>query len=188
MKVLLLLLLTSACANMYRENPYAVNSVDKFVRQCHLPVFIACHPDLNDEYCDLVNKSTNYWNRSVGERLFFNLGRIDLSNEGVLHSVVLFGINPNLNKKSYAITRFHYDTHGCMQYTSVEFGEVVLKQSNEVLETVIRHELGHVLGLDHIDELFTFNRIMNPCIAASEKHPVEIGDEEREVIRTIYLR
>ena len=55
----------------------------------------------------------------------------------------------------------------------------------EVFETIVRHELGHVLGLK--DNYLEWNAIMSAVAAEGmQEHPVEANHEERKALRELY--
>ena len=190
MKILILFFLVSCAAPLYRENPNSKSDIDRFVRQCSLPIFIGSDVNLTKEMANIVSNSADHWNNITGMHLFVNLGSVNQEQSTINDAFVLVRMEKGFSMKNHihAITNYKFDDRGCMHYTVVTLNPDHFYRGNDFLRTILRHEFGHVLGLGHIEEMFTFKKIMHPHIGMSYNHPVSVSEYETEAVKIIYAR
>jgi len=186
-RMLALLFFISCAQAAYFENPKAKADSDKIVRQCSLPVFIASDQNLTALRADMVGSAATHWNHSVGMDLFMDLGILDWASREPNDAFILVSVEETVEMKDKlcGITRFGWDQKGCMHFVSIHVNPKCLKKGNEIFETIVRHELGHVLGLTHVDD---FTKLMNHSIEETLQHPVDVSQEEIERVKNLYMR
>lgn len=187
-RMLPFLFLLSCAHSPYFENTKAKVESDKFVRQCDTPVFVASDKNLTVLRAELVTNAVTHWNQSVGMDLFMDLGVLDWADSNAPNDAfILISLDETdeMKDKLCGITRFKWDERGCMRTVSIHINPKCLKKGNEIFETIVRHELGHVLGLTHVDD---FTKLMNYSIEETLQHPVDVSQEEIERVKNLYMR
>lgn len=184
-----LLLLLSCAHSPYFENDRALVCEHRYLRQCSLPLFIGSAPNLTDSRVKKVSSAVEHWNNATGMKMFFDLGVIEIPEllDEPNDAFVLVSVQEDeeMKDKLCGVTHFRWDQQGCMHFVSIRINPKCLEKGDEIFETIVRHEFGHVLGLTHIND---FTKLMNPSIEETLQHPVDVSAEEIESIKNLYMR
>jgi len=162
---------------------YYYDSSGKIVKHCTVPILYSISYEVPFEYHSLIIDSFEHWNDFSGYNLFYYGGVSNYLPENPLtNGVVIIGID-NFDGNSLAITNLKYGK-GCINVVKVNIDEKFLNRNDlEILQTVVRHEAGHVLGLNHSN---VFTDLMWKYVGNDRQHPVDVSDREIEILKKIY--
>lgn len=159
------------------------------IRQCG-EVFYVYQDELTDTRVEQVRASFDYWNRVVGKRVWIDGG----SSEGIdpADGYVIVRFVDHIRSKAgdsadlrvAGRTTYAWKPDGCMAKTVIHIARDETEgYSAPWVETYIRHEIGHALGLDHNDDP---DGLMWPEVAGYGLEPVGVTPDEREQVRDLY--
>lgn len=126
-----------------------------------------------------VERAAAIWNSLVKEELFQFVGTSTTTRSPDTGEVVIFGLVSQA--ESQADTHFYVDRE-TGYYTLTFITVPILTEAYLESITIIMHELGHVLGLDHDPQLP--DSLMHPVIKTPLLLPT---DSDLEVIKSTYF-
>lgn len=136
---------------LYRESEEG-----HLVRQCRLPLYYVIENDIPDKYKEMIVSGFDYWNkvaRTHGKKrgdIFMPIRVEDSIDEIDLSDIVAV---MTLNVKfdgMLAATMYTDEPDGCTSQADIFILDYTLEtQEDDVVEAVIKHEIGHVLGFGH---------------------------------------
>lgn len=179
MRFFLLLIACQSCAYIDWERRY-----------CSPPAMVVFAEDIPPDIQVAVREGMEYWNRMTNKRLFIDGGMTDwtyTARELMAMVPIMIKYDSTIEKAgACAVTKFR--KFKCMHNVRVSFNvDCMSELSDEKKLTVARHELGHVLGLDH-------NRFANSVMKADvltlpeSYHPVEASWRELEELLIKYKK
>lgn len=127
----------------------------------HIPVTLELHKSYPPEYEDILKKAAQHWNESAGMTLFRfvrteGIALTDKPNKDTISSIHWLLDWPEAQKNQQALTNLYWKDN---QLTEADVGvdnkyfNFYLDQPSTPydvhLESLLIHELGHVLGLKH---------------------------------------
>lgn len=184
------LLLSCAATSPYFINKKAHRESDKLVRQCNLPIMVGSHYDVTALRADRVTSALKHWNEVTDTEFFFDLGYLeewkdlpDMPMDGFV--VIRIKEDEEMRDGLCGLTYFAWDVKGCIKASLIHINPRCLKHGDDIFETIVRHELGHLLGLTHVND---FTKLMNPKIEETLQHPVDVSSEEAILIKRLYGR
>lgn len=131
-----------------------------------------------------VRHAFMYWNHIIGQELFQE-AQWDEINENNQYVTVQFDYNciPLFYWSGSTIVKFYKDRPNIATIKLCK--KTFEKENNFIQESIVRHEIGHVLGFDHSD---FGNCLMFFSIDYYKynDHVKDVCDEEKETVRRYY--
>lgn len=173
------------------HNPYFVSESGVRAKQCSFPVFFAIDPSVPDEYKQVIIQGFQYWNGIVRDNAYFYIGEFDQfvveESWKVVPDIVAVSAPEEYAERGCAISLFcHNVDSGCIFEARVVINKSCVRRHNlKWVETLIRHEAGHLLGLNHNKKE---DSLLNPQINASPDHPLFASEQEIKWIKDLYKK
>jgi predicted Zn-dependent protease len=148
-------------------------------------MFVTASPSVPKRLEPVVKRGFEYWNSVLGKTAFLATPGLELEpGETGTSWIILVGVESEYRKTSCAFTSLQWHTYNsCIFETWVKINPKCLDRKEAWLESLIRHEAGHALGLRHSDELF---ELMYPTLQDSLQHPVDASEGEIRAVRKLY--
>jgi hypothetical protein len=160
------------------------------VVQCEFPVKVRVHHRLSNNYVVLVKEALAQWNHALGfEGFVFDgvtfidaLGHPEETMDFTVVQQATYIVAPHQESLGWTDVRTVNST-GCVVNSDVFLTVSLFERGDlRLAQTVILHEFGHVLGLEH--------RNSSGCIMrtqiSSEFGTEEVSDEEIEALKERY--
>lgn len=157
--------------------------------QCVIPTHVGIATGATQAEVKIINQAISYWNNTSKQRqYFFNLGTI--SSEVESYAFTSIQIVDQLTKQtiggikqvcgdSYLLIN---NTTGCINKVIIRISKQCTKDSG-ILETVVRHELGHALGLADTND---FTKLMFHNTEPTVQHPVNVSWSNLMTLESMY--
>jgi hypothetical protein len=163
------------------------NDNDMQVRQCSLPLIFAVTSETSNEMANQIKDGVLYWNDALGKETFLYGGHVNFGiNDPFGGGFLAVGIVPDLpqyrNVYPCAITRMNVATNGCVMRVLIKIRKSCTSDP-DVLQTIVRHEVGHVLGLNNSSD---FTTLMSCRLEETMQHPVDATEEEVKAVKQLY--
>lgn len=153
---LLLILIINLCCTELRPEPILlykkIEKTELQLRQCGLPVLYSINENVPERVKNIIIRSFEYWDDLTDQRIFFYIRPIDWFANDMWSGIVIIDIlelKQVDHKDALAYTNLAWYRSGCLFKGGIRIYKESLKMSDERLESVIRHEVGHILGLGH---------------------------------------
>jgi len=163
---------------------YLRTKTGKIKHLCNAPIFYAYDNTVDPSHMRAIEDGMDYWNVVLGTRMFL-YGGTDISAKNSSRDLLIFSEVKDL-KGHCGIAFIHSKgASGCTSSMNI----VLDKDCMDPLraETLVRHEVGHILGLantDNPEHLMMINVLEHFKIGATE--PIEADDSEIEAIKELY--
>jgi len=185
--ITLLLACQLACSGQTVNVPTFVLPNNTSAKQCELPRFIVASRDMGPEAANLLCKAGDYWNQALGKRVFMCLGMQSNEIIEMIQTVVIQTHWADQAEFSSGHVAANYAGYvdmrnGCLLHAVIRVGDSYIGDW-EVVETLLRHELGHALGLT---DSITFGRLMLGGLDDQQQHPQDAAPEEIEALKELY--
>jgi hypothetical protein len=158
------------------------------IRQCLIPTLYGISYTVPEKYRSIVDSGMKYWNTTINKKFFVNIGTvnyspIDTETNGFIVIGLLGDNSPLKNSACGASSIYFNQSTSCIGVAKIYINEKCLNLSPGMIETIVRHEAGHILGLGHSN---IFTDIMWTKLEPTMQHPVDASKEEIERIYKIY--
>jgi hypothetical protein len=148
-----------------------------------LPVALLFDASVAADDRETVERAARYWNAAIGGEVFETAPYPFVWGTMVFVSVDFDRPkNPVTGREELAVTRFGMAFDGALQDADVVFHIGFENESDADQETTARHELAHVLGLNHIRDRAC---IMYPTILQRDA-PQPACQTELDILRSLY--
>jgi hypothetical protein len=178
---MLALALVSCSSNIYLKNDQG-----NTFKQCVTPDIYTVSPNLPDEYYEAVISGFDYWNNILDNRHFVRVGDYTSASTIGIITVRTGYFDPHSAPlgNDYCIqNNMKFLKKGCIIGADIIIKDKCLKESPEVVETLIRHSVGNILGLAN---QIAPGTLMDTRIQLEAQHPIDANDEEIEAVRQLY--
>lgn len=150
--ILLLIVSSTSCATpMFLRNDYNLPLV-----LCSFPKTVAIDKNVPINDIPVIKKSFNYWNKELGYNIFNKF--IDLRTDDIpddMHNYIFVTVRPYSDVEDTHPKRrgvmVPEVTMGCMTGSKIIYYSEVINRKSSFFEWLIKHEVGHALGIDHSD-------------------------------------
>ena len=137
------------------------------IKQCNLPMFYIIDNKVPKKYHHDIRKSFQYWNKIAFtfsekyHKIFFDAGMInsiyegpEIENTALGFVIIYMSFEEDTNRAAYTKLRWRgKDNAGCLIGGNIYINSDTLENSSNYIQTTIRHEIGHTLGLMHSDRV-----------------------------------
>jgi len=165
------------------------NKVELYGRQCKVPVKVFVAENTSPEFSRQISEAVRYWNSALDHEMFLNSGTFGESTSYSFGSVYI-SVVPDLQKTSDNVERqarpcgrmFPHIDGDCISAAVILINKSCPVSTN-MFQTIIRHELGHTLGLVDVDG---GNSLMNWKVNVLEIHPANANEVEIKTLKRKY--
>jgi len=156
------------------------------VRQCYFPIYYAISFNTPEEYREPIKNGLRYWNLKLQHYIFYDDGVISWGPQNPRTDTILaigMGSDEYFKKdKICALALYTYDKKsGCFLTSKILFKDRCMK-SPDIINTLTRHEAGHLLGLGHFPE----GNVMYKSVITTKDHPVDASNAEVQAVWKLY--
>jgi hypothetical protein len=158
------------------------------IKHC-MPIIYTVPADTPEELHDIIIDEVEYWNRVMGKKIFYNTDNMGYSmGSTYLYGVYTIGTVPELTGSSWRTKtcgKTKYDhRNNCFISVRTEI-DIKCTEDPNLLRTIVRHEVGHALGLcDRTD----ITGIMRSSVSKTEHHPLDVTEDEIEALKKLYTK
>src|SRR3990167_300608 len=192
-RLILIILLATSCSHF---DPHLRNKAGAITKLCKPPDFYSVAINTPLDIKEIIHRAFNYWNQVTGKSLLVSAGD-DLFHlvpeDGDMFDreagrVFLVGVYNDVGSfppNSEAIGLLRTSKEGCTNSGVILINPFYLldNRNTEELESCLRHEAGHILGLAHNP---VFTDLMALHLEPTLQHPVDASDEEIHLLREWY--
>ena len=183
--ILLLLIIPSCVTRIMPIDFYLKTAAGSMIRQCNYSNKYTVYSDLPDHIKIAIKNGFNYFNRVLGYDRFVYAGESTLTYDSIDDNKIIT-VCPSGNDKKGAIAIFLYGGNsGCMIKNGIQLRPDIVKLNRAIVESFIRHEIGHVLGMKH-SPIYSDLMYFSINITVQSDHPKSLSDDEKEALITIY--
>lgn len=165
------------------------------IHQCNVPVVYGYADNTPKKIIKNTQKAIASWNKIYGKELFkyigiikgYNINKSIDTTPSEYNNILIIGFvkKEDFNKvfhkpNTLAETKFYFHSYGC-ESSHILIRSESINYTNKDIENIMRHELGHVLGLDHDD-----TGIMVPFYSMGENKSIILSPDEIQTFRNIY--
>lgn len=168
---------------------YIKTSDDKPIKQCIIPIGFAIAEDTPDELKQHLRDGVMYWNEALGSKMLVDFGSTGFTLESpYTDGFLMVGVVSNLKQKDLSgihacgRTTMSYMADGCITKSKVRIDLSCIEDEDKLI-TIVRHEIGHVLGLSDTSD---FTALMSGRLERTMQHPVDATGEEISAVKKLY--
>jgi len=182
--VFLSLAITISCSWLPR---YRIGLNGQVRRMCDVPIFYVLN-NVDEKNVESIVDAADYWNVALGKKLFIYGGQNKSEVKPTAHTMVIAQLD-NLGA-SCGLAVVNSGKDGCVIAPRITLKSSCMKDK-ATTESLVRHELGHVLGLRnsdnplHLMHAFALERHM-VTIRDNRTEPIDATDSEIKKLREIY--
>lgn len=158
------------------------------VKLCQIPVLIFENAYLDPRVFAAMRDSIEYWNKEIGKQILLSVD--DPLPRQIQHIVFVVEQNGPLDNQACGRTLSEYiERNGCIERSTIIFYKECYGDKNNIIDnarivSIARHELGHLMGLDHVEES---NDLMHPQ-PWPFKHPISASPEAISLLKSYYVK
>ncbi len=156
---ILFLFSVSSCT-VLRDRPISlykkVKNTKISLHRCGLPVIYLINKDVPENVKTIIIRSFKYWDDLTEKNLFFYMGITNWSSDDIRSGIIvvvdikeLKTVEHEANGALAYTNLIWYTISGCLSNGGITIYKSSLELSDDRLESIIKHEVGHILGLGH---------------------------------------
>jgi hypothetical protein len=184
MKIIFLILTSCASSNIVQHaGPFTI-------RLCDAPTFYVYPTAIDPAQLEFVKAGFEYWNEALSTRLFIDGGAVgdalEVSEGYILVqfvSEIVIEEESRLvcgNVPSYSVNMLN----GCVSHQSIQISTACENKGSDAgMASVVRHEIGHAMGLSH--SAFEAD-LMFEAASINVSFPKSLSDAELEELKEVY--
>jgi len=180
MKKIIILLFLISCSHpipIFLKNPKNNPAI-----QCVVPMLWSISRNVPRQYHETIIEGVRYWNEVLGKKIFIYIGEVDMSPFSLeAGGFIIIGAD-YMSKNTCATITYTFSPHSCIAHSRVLISERCLVKDKEYLESAVRHEFGHILGLNH----GAWGNVMFYKLDESFQHPLEASELQINMLKIIY--
>jgi hypothetical protein len=151
---------------------------------CTENIYVTSSNTIPEDKLDAIDNAIGYWNISLVKVLLINIQRLMLATD---RSSIIFLTMPEdiaqVNKSAAAVTFVKWIQPNCIEHVTIYIKETTYNLENNVFESIIRHEIGHAMGLQDTNN---FEDLMFHTADNLKKHPSDLSEEEINYLKRLY--
>ena len=187
------LLIATLCIVLWHRAPPETNTHKEYyilhdgkaLYQCEIPISYGYSKLVSSRSKSNIHRAFKYWNSVYGGKLFiYKDAKWWRAKDGSKSGVVLIDVDPDEDSIRLATTRYTQEK-GCLRAIITLFDLAEKDTTEASLESVLRHEIGHSLGLGHRDTAGPTD-LMFEATNTSLKEPKQLSKEETKAFKYIY--
>jgi len=158
------------------------------IKQC-MPTLVGISDDTPGKFHAPIVNAISYWEEATGvDGIFVYAGVVPFTiDSNYINGIVGIGVVSELksskpNTHPCGRTYIAWDSHNCIVKAKIRLNLECSGNMDE-FQTVIRHEIGHVLGLD---DSVDFTALMSHALEPTMQHPVDANEEEIRAVKALY--
>jgi len=193
---ILLYLVMFACVSVWNVHKFYLKIDDNDRRYCEpnkIPFVIT--KDVPDHLADNIQESFEYWDDLTERDLFIYMGVIDIEYGPAFEKAGIIVIDLHENEVLYdheltkendnilALSYLRSHPNGCIASSAIFIYSSSMNTTESSFKSIIRHEIGHVLGLGHNTDM---NGLMYPTLEKYRTKVKEISEYELKAFKLYY--
>lgn len=132
------------------------NDIGEPMKRCDTPTRIVYDVSVPEDIRPLLAEAADFWNTSLGVEIF----HIPSYSATIPRNQIPGQINVRVDRtgalitslRACGLTIFSYTWHGCIPATEVSLSSHCMDLAPGIVRWIWAHELGHALGLGHVDD------------------------------------